>query len=106
MDEERWRLFEAKQAPDAAEVTRLKGRRLKPADVPQRVGERVLGAPLARDASAFDLLRRPEVSYDGLIEVAGAPSWSPRTGRSATGAGAHADRSARPVRRLHRAAAG
>jgi tRNA uridine 5-carboxymethylaminomethyl modification enzyme len=37
----------------------------------------VLGAPLGRDQSAFDLLRRPEVSYDTLLEVAGAPDWWP-----------------------------
>jgi tRNA uridine 5-carboxymethylaminomethyl modification enzyme len=30
---------------------------------------------LTRDASAFELLRRPEVSYDALLEIAGAPDW-------------------------------
>jgi tRNA uridine 5-carboxymethylaminomethyl modification enzyme len=35
----------------------------------------VLKGPMTRDASAFELLRRPEVSYDALLEVAGAPEW-------------------------------
>jgi tRNA uridine 5-carboxymethylaminomethyl modification enzyme len=34
------------------------------------------GAPLSRDFSAFDLLLRPEVSYDDLLEIAGQPDWS------------------------------
>ena len=38
--------------------------------------ERVLGAPLTRDYSAMELLRRPQVSYDELLELIGAPDWS------------------------------
>jgi tRNA uridine 5-carboxymethylaminomethyl modification enzyme len=43
--------------------------------VPFEWAERVLGAPLARDVTAFELLRRPEVSYDALMEIAGPPAW-------------------------------
>jgi tRNA uridine 5-carboxymethylaminomethyl modification enzyme len=35
----------------------------------------VLHAPLQRDVSAFELLRRPEVSYEALLEIAGPPAW-------------------------------
>src|ERR1700726_4540843 len=49
--------------------------RLQPADVPAPWAQRVLGAPLARDTSAFELLRWPGVSYDALLEIAGAPEW-------------------------------
>jgi tRNA uridine 5-carboxymethylaminomethyl modification enzyme len=38
----------------------------------------VLRAPLARDVTAFELLRRPEVSYDALMEIAGPPAWLTR----------------------------
>jgi len=34
-----------------------------------------LKKPLTRDQSGFDLLRRPEVTYDTLLEVAGSPEW-------------------------------
>jgi tRNA uridine 5-carboxymethylaminomethyl modification enzyme len=30
---------------------------------------------MTRDASAFEMLRRPEVSYDALLEIVGKPEW-------------------------------
>src|SRR5688572_17902189 len=75
VDDERWRLFEQKQRLSEQEVRRLNSVRLKPNDVPADWTERVLRAPLGRDQTAFDLLRRPEVTYDTLLEVAGAPDW-------------------------------
>jgi tRNA uridine 5-carboxymethylaminomethyl modification enzyme len=30
---------------------------------------------MARDASAFEMLRRPEVRYDDLLELVGPPEW-------------------------------
>ncbi|GAC1695620.1 MAG: tRNA uridine-5-carboxymethylaminomethyl(34) synthesis enzyme MnmG [Steroidobacteraceae bacterium] len=76
VDDERWRLFEAKARMTEDEIARLTARRVKPADVPAAWAERVLGGALARDTSAFELLRRPQVSYADLTEVAGAPAWS------------------------------
>jgi tRNA uridine 5-carboxymethylaminomethyl modification enzyme len=73
VDDERWRFFEQKQALSDAEVERLKAVRVRPAEVPPQWAERVLRAPLGRDQTAFDLLRRPEVTYDDLLEVAGMP---------------------------------
>jgi tRNA uridine 5-carboxymethylaminomethyl modification enzyme len=75
VDEERWRLFEAKQRLSDLEVARLESVRVHPSDVPDEWAQRVLQGPLTRDASAFELLRRPEVGYEALLEVAGAPEW-------------------------------
>jgi tRNA uridine 5-carboxymethylaminomethyl modification enzyme len=75
VDEERWRLFEAKQRCCERELGRLSGLRVKAAELPEAWSERVLKAPLARDMSALELLRRPEVSYEALLEVAGPPAW-------------------------------
>jgi len=76
VDDERWRFFERKQRFSDQEEQRLKTHRVKPVDVPEEWSDRVLGGPLSRDVTAFDLLRRPEVSYDALLEVAGgAPPW-------------------------------
>jgi tRNA uridine 5-carboxymethylaminomethyl modification enzyme len=89
--DERWALFEAKREASDAEVERLKRLRLTPATVPAHWAQRVLGAALAREASAFELLRRPEVTYESLIEIAGAPAWWPReesTAGSGTAGGA------------------
>src|SRR5882724_1894917 len=75
VDDERWALFEAKRRTSDLEVARLQALLLTPADVPAPWAQRVLGAPLGRELDAFELLRRPEVSYDTLLEVAGAPDW-------------------------------
>jgi len=48
---------------------------VKPTDVPSEWTERVLGGPLSRDYSSFELLLRPEVSYDALLELIGPPDW-------------------------------
>lgn len=75
VDDERWRLFEAKARLCEQEVARLTGLRLHPDRIPEGWSQRVLAGPLARDVSAFELLRRPEVSYGALLEVAGAPAY-------------------------------
>jgi tRNA uridine 5-carboxymethylaminomethyl modification enzyme len=84
VDDERWRFFEAKRRLSDLEVERLQSVRVRPSEVPAEWAQRVLHGPLARDASAFELLRRPEVSYETLVEVAGEPSWMGR--HSADGA--------------------
>ena len=74
VDDERWALLEAKRRTSDLEVARLKALRLRPADVPAAWAQRVLGAPLARDVSAFELLRRPGVTYEALLEIVGEPA--------------------------------
>jgi tRNA uridine 5-carboxymethylaminomethyl modification enzyme len=70
VDEERWALFEAKQAAIAGQLGRLQSRRFKPGQIPVDWAQRVLGGPApGRDQSAFELLRRPEVSHDCLLEL-------------------------------------
>jgi len=75
IEDERWELFLAKQRACTAEIARLEQLRLHPSEVPAEWAERVLQGPLARDVSAFELLRRPEVTYDALLEIAGPPTW-------------------------------
>jgi tRNA uridine 5-carboxymethylaminomethyl modification enzyme len=77
VDDDRWRLFEDKRRLSDLEFQRLNATRVKPADVSTDWTDRVLGgAPLSRDYSAFELILRPEVSYDDLLELIGAPDWS------------------------------
>jgi len=77
VDDERWRLFEVKQYLADLEVERLEGLRLKPAQIPPEWAARLPTAPLTQDTAAFELLKRPEVSYEALLELAGAPAWLP-----------------------------
>jgi tRNA uridine 5-carboxymethylaminomethyl modification enzyme len=69
VDDERWTLFEHKRAGIAAEQRRLETTRVRPGQAAEWA-MRVLGAPLTRDLSLLELLRRPEVEYAHLDELA------------------------------------
>ncbi len=69
VDEERWRAFSEKQESVEQEIKRLKTTRLGPAALTEEESERVLKKPLSKDSSLYDLLRRPEVSYDSLTSL-------------------------------------
>jgi tRNA uridine 5-carboxymethylaminomethyl modification enzyme len=77
IDEERWRFFEAKREAVEAETRRLDAAVVHPEALPETRALELLGAPLTRAAHAFDVLRRPEVSYASLtaIDVVGQPDW-------------------------------
>jgi tRNA uridine 5-carboxymethylaminomethyl modification enzyme len=72
VDDERWALFEHKRAAADAEVQRLERTWIRAAEV-EDWAVRVTGAPLPRDASAMDLLRRPDVGYDDLRALGAGP---------------------------------
>jgi tRNA uridine 5-carboxymethylaminomethyl modification enzyme len=75
VDDERWRLFEQKRSVSDQEVCRLQSVRVRPSALSPEWCERVLGGPLGRDCSAFELLRRPEATYHDVLEIVGAPQW-------------------------------
>jgi tRNA uridine 5-carboxymethylaminomethyl modification enzyme len=75
VDDDRWALFEAKRSLSDLEVARLERTRVRPSEVPAEWAARVLQGPMTRDASAFEMLRRPEVSYDALLEIVEKPVW-------------------------------
>jgi tRNA uridine 5-carboxymethylaminomethyl modification enzyme len=75
VDDERWKFFEAKRVGSARELARFESTRIKAAELPAHWQTRVLGESTMRDAlSAFDLLRRPEVGYDDVVELIGPPA--------------------------------
>jgi tRNA uridine 5-carboxymethylaminomethyl modification enzyme len=77
VDDERWNLFEAKRQLSDQELVRLNGVRIRPHDIPAEWAERVLQGAVTRDAvTAFEMLRRPEVSYPTLLELTGAPDYT------------------------------
>jgi tRNA uridine 5-carboxymethylaminomethyl modification enzyme len=71
VDEERWRFFNDKCEAVEREASRLHATLLRAGAVPDEWQQRVLGSALARDVIGFDLLRRPEVDYAALVELAG-----------------------------------
>src|SRR5690606_94078 len=77
VDEQRWAYFERKRCAIDAEVQRLERVVVQPQHLSQARAIELLGATLPRAAHAFDLLRRPEVSYGSLASIApvGRPDW-------------------------------
>jgi tRNA uridine 5-carboxymethylaminomethyl modification enzyme len=72
VDDARWRTFEVKRAFVAEETLRLDATIVRPRDVE---GSAVIGE-LNRDVKAYDLLKRPDVSYADVVAL-------PRVGRAA-----------------------
>jgi tRNA uridine 5-carboxymethylaminomethyl modification enzyme len=78
VDDERWTLFEAKQSAIATEYARLCARRFRPGQIPERWAAQVLGGPApVRDVTAFELLRRPEVTFQDLTALDSALAIEP-----------------------------
>ena len=77
IDDERWTFFCAKRDATSAEVTRLDAAVLHPHHLNESEHVAILGAPMLREAHGFDLLRRPEVSYQTLTSIAaiGRAEW-------------------------------
>ena len=74
VDDQRWEFFQRKQDAIGADIRRLESAVVHPAGVDARLRAK-LGAPLTREARAFDLLRRPELTYDDLHGVAPSTSF-------------------------------
>jgi tRNA uridine 5-carboxymethylaminomethyl modification enzyme len=71
VDDERWDFFATKRAGVDAELDRLQALWVRPGTAAAGRIEAQSG-PLTREQRAFDLLRRPEVSYLALVEAVGA----------------------------------
>jgi tRNA uridine 5-carboxymethylaminomethyl modification enzyme len=76
VDDARWEFFQRKRAAVDREIDRLERAVVQPSKADAALLAK-LGAPLSREAHAFDLLRRPEISYDDLQGVvpAAAAEW-------------------------------
>jgi tRNA uridine 5-carboxymethylaminomethyl modification enzyme len=72
VDDERMRRFEVKRAAVEREQQRLRASWLRPATVSDELAAAVLGAPLAREYTLLELLRRPGVGYPALMTLPGA----------------------------------
>ena len=71
IDDERWRIFDTKRSAIEAETQRLRDTWVRPEVLPANEAERVLGQPLNRESTLLDLLRRPDVTYQGLMSLPG-----------------------------------
>jgi tRNA uridine 5-carboxymethylaminomethyl modification enzyme len=69
VDDIRWAAFEAKREAVARESERLKSTWVQPGRVSVDAMTAAIGQDIERDYSLFDLLRRPNVSYDALVAL-------------------------------------
>lgn len=74
VDDERWQAFETKREAIERESQRLREVWVRPGLVSEAEIQRVLQGPLAHESRALELLRRPEVSYAGLMSLPGVGS--------------------------------
>ncbi|HOW61513.1 MAG TPA: tRNA uridine-5-carboxymethylaminomethyl(34) synthesis enzyme MnmG [Candidatus Contendobacter sp.] len=77
VDEARWAAFETKREAIERESQRLREVWVRPAQISEADLQRVLQGPLARESRAAELLRRPEVTYAGLISLPGVGPGEP-----------------------------
>lgn len=73
IDDARWDAYNRKRDAIAAEAQRLRSTWVRPDTLPADDAVRVLGKAIEREYSLFDLLRRPDVSYEALMTLPGAP---------------------------------
>ena len=72
VNDERWRTFETKREAIERESQRLRTLCIRPAQVSDEAdAQRVFQGSRNRESSVAELLRRPEVSYAGLMSLSG-----------------------------------
>ncbi|OYY02484.1 MAG: tRNA uridine-5-carboxymethylaminomethyl(34) synthesis enzyme MnmG, partial [Mehylophilales bacterium 35-46-6] len=69
VDDVRWAAFSRKQEAVAREQERLKKTYVQPANLSAELMQSVFGKALEHEYSLFELLRRPEVSYEQVLSV-------------------------------------
>lgn len=69
VDDARWEAFSRKQEAVALEQERLRNTWVRPASLSKEDALRVLGKQIDHEYSLFELLRRPEVSYEDLLTL-------------------------------------
>ena len=71
VDDARWDAFSRKRDAVSRETERLRSIWVNPRNLPAAESERVLGKAIDHEYNLADLLRRPDVSYTGLMSLDG-----------------------------------
>jgi tRNA uridine 5-carboxymethylaminomethyl modification enzyme len=69
VDDDRWVMFNKKQETIQLEEARLKKFFVKPQDISIEKQQAIIGKAIDHEYNLFDLLRRPEVSFEGVKEL-------------------------------------
>jgi tRNA uridine 5-carboxymethylaminomethyl modification enzyme len=70
VDDVRWTMFSRKRDEVAAEIERMKSTWINPRTLAIHTAEALLGKQVEREYSLYDLLKRPQVSYSALMNLA------------------------------------
>lgn len=71
VDDERWASFQEKTEAAALETQRLKGIWVQPETPKASILNKKIPTPISREYSLFELLKRPELGYEDIAEIAG-----------------------------------
>jgi tRNA uridine 5-carboxymethylaminomethyl modification enzyme len=85
VDDARWDSFNRKRDAVVAEAQRLKAIWVSPRNLAPEESRRVLGQAIDHEYNLADLLRRPDVSYGGLMSLAGGAYASTAVSRETLG---------------------
>jgi tRNA uridine 5-carboxymethylaminomethyl modification enzyme len=70
VDDARWAAFNRKRDAVARETERMKSTWVQPSTFPAAEATRLLGAPIEHEYSLAELLKRPDVDFDRITEIA------------------------------------
>ena len=87
VDDARWDAFNRKRDAVSRETQRLRSLWVNPTSLPLAEAERVLGTSIEREYNLLDLLRRPDVSYAGLMSLDGGKYADPAVDTADAGEG-------------------
>lgn len=76
IDDARWAYFCQKQEAIELELQRLKSHWVRPETADGEAIAKLIEQPLSREFTLHDLLRRPELTYEGLASVASLGPWA------------------------------
>jgi len=85
VDDARWDLFNRKRDAVSRETQRLASIWVNPRNLAPAESERVLGKTIEHEYNLADLLRRPDVSYAGLMSLDGGAYTNPDVSRETLG---------------------
>ncbi len=69
VDDERWAAFEAKREAIEREQQRLSETWVRPGQLGEEESQNILGGPLTKEQKLIDLLRRPQVTYESIMQL-------------------------------------
>lgn len=85
VDDVRWDAFSRKRDAVSRETERLKSTWVNPRNLPAEESARVLGKSIEHEYNLFDLLRRPDVSYEAVTSMNGGKYQNPDVSRETLG---------------------